>query len=71
MCIRDSIGAFAEVKSNGLYMDALVGSLDGSVTYRKKIKGSKKDAEKIGSMLANDLLNAGAREILKEIYSAQ
>ena len=30
------IGAFAEVKPSGLYLDAVVGSLDGSTTYRKK-----------------------------------
>jgi hydroxymethylbilane synthase len=35
------IGAFAEVKQNGLHLDVLVGSLDGSITYRKKIRGSK------------------------------
>ncbi|HSL90328.1 MAG TPA: hydroxymethylbilane synthase [Ignavibacteriaceae bacterium] len=62
------IGALAEVRSNGLYLDALVGSLDGSLTFRKKVKGSKKDAEKIGKALAKDLLKAGADKILKEIY---
>jgi hydroxymethylbilane synthase len=62
------IGAFAEVRSNGLYLDAMVGSLDGSLTFRKKVRGSKKDAEKIGKALAKDLLKAGADKILKEIY---
>jgi hydroxymethylbilane synthase len=62
------IGAFAEVKSSGLYLDAVVGSLDGSITYRKKLRGSKNDPEKLGKTLAKDLLNAGAKEILKEVY---
>ena len=62
------IGAFAEVKSSGLYLDAVVGSLDGSITYRKKIRGSKNDPEKLGKTLAKDLLKAGAKEILKEVY---
>lgn len=62
------IGAFAEVTSNGLYLDAMVGSLDGSLTFRKKVRGSKKDAEKIGKTLAKELLKAGADKILKEIY---
>ncbi len=62
------IGAFAEVKPNGLYLDAVVGSLDGSVTYRKKVRGSKSDPEKLGKMLAKDLLKAGAKEILDEVY---
>ena len=64
------IGAFAEVKSSGLYLDALVGALDGSVTYRKKIRGSKIDPEKLGKTLAKDLLRAGANEILKEVYKS-
>jgi hydroxymethylbilane synthase len=62
------IGAFAEVKSSGLYLDAVVGSLDGSITYRKKLRGSKNDPEKLGRQLAKDLLKAGAKEILKEVY---
>ncbi|MCU0343433.1 MAG: hydroxymethylbilane synthase [Ignavibacterium sp.] len=62
------IGAFAEVKSSGLYLDAVVGSLDGTITYRKKLRGSKYDPEKLGKTLAKDLLKAGAKEILKEVY---
>jgi hydroxymethylbilane synthase len=64
------IGAFAEVKSSGLYLDAVVGSLDGSVTYRKKLRGSKNDPEKLGKTLAKDLLKAGAKEILEEVYKS-
>lgn len=62
------IGAFAEVKSSGLYLDAMVGSLDGSITFRKKLRGSKNDPEKLGKTLAKDLLKAGANQILKEVY---
>ena len=62
------IGAFAEIKHNGLYIDALVGSLDGSITYRKKIRGSKNNPEKLGKKLADDLMKAGAKIILEEIY---
>jgi len=64
-----SIGAFAEIKQNGLYIDAMVGSLDGSLTYRKKNRGSKYNPEKLGRVLAKDLLKAGAKIILDEIYS--
>ncbi|MDF1611730.1 hydroxymethylbilane synthase [Stygiobacter electus] len=63
------IGAYAELKRNGLYLDAVVVSLDGSMTFRKKIRGSKKDPEKVGEKLANQLLKAGASIILKEIYN--
>ncbi len=63
------IGAFAEVKSNGLYLDAMVGSLDGSITFRKKVRGSKNEPERIGKSLARDLLKAGANKILEEVYN--
>ena len=62
------IGALAEVKSNGLYLDAMVGSLDGSITYRKKVRGSKLNPEKLGKSLAKDLKKAGAKIILDDIY---
>ncbi|MBK7981317.1 MAG: hydroxymethylbilane synthase [Ignavibacteriae bacterium] len=61
------IGAFAEVKSNGLYLEGLVASLDGSISFKGKIKGKKSDAEKLGVNLANELLKSGAKKILKEI----
>jgi len=62
------IGAFAEVKPNGLFLNALVGSLDGSLTFSKKMRGSKNDPEKLGRELARDLVKAGAKTILDEIY---
>ena len=63
------IAAFAEVKPNGLYLDAMVGSLDGTITFRKKIRGSKKDPALLGKTIAKDLLKAGAKSVLKEIYN--
>jgi len=65
------IGAFAEIKSTGLYLDALVGSLDGKLTFRKKVRGSKKYPEKLGIQLGKSLLKAGASEILDEIYATE
>lgn len=62
------IGALAEVKPNGLFLDAMVGSLDGSLTFRKKVRGSKSNPEKLGIKLANELLKAGAKIILDEVY---
>jgi hydroxymethylbilane synthase len=63
------IGAFAEVTQNGLYLDAVVGSLDGTITYRTKDRGSKKEPVKLGESVARDLLKAGAKKVLEEIYS--
>ncbi|MDR3611151.1 MAG: hydroxymethylbilane synthase [Ignavibacteriaceae bacterium] len=63
------IGAYAEVKANGLYLDAYVGTIDGSLAYRSKLRGSKSYPEKLGSKLGRKLLKAGAKEILDEIYN--
>ena len=63
------IGALAEVKRNGLYLDAMVGSLDGSITYRKKVRGNKLQPEKLGKLLAKDLKKVGAKIILDDIYN--
>ncbi len=62
------IGAYAQLKSNGLYFDGFVGSIDGSITFRKKVRGRKSDASRIGRLLAKDLKKAGAAKVLDEIY---
>jgi hydroxymethylbilane synthase len=64
------IGAYAEVRPGGLYLDAVVGSVDGTMTYRKKLRGNRKDPVKLGERLAGDLVKAGAGEILLEIYES-
>jgi hydroxymethylbilane synthase len=62
------IGAFAQVTPNGLYIDGVVGAIDGSIIFRKRIRGSKSNPEKLGENLAKSLLKAGAKEILEDIY---
>ena len=46
----------------------MVGSLDGSITYRKKVRGSKFNPDKLGKSLARELKKAGAKIILDDIY---
>lgn len=65
------IGAFAEVRTNGLYLDAFVGSVDGATTFRSRIRGSKADPAKLGIALAKTLVKAGAGSILQEIYESE
>jgi len=65
------IGAYAQVKSERLILEAVVGSVDGSITFRKKIEGGIRYPERTGIKLAGQLLNAGASEILKEIYDRE
>jgi hydroxymethylbilane synthase len=65
------IGAFAEVRTNGLYLTGLVASIEGDITLKKSLRGSKKNAEALGKKLAGDLIKAGAKKILKEVYESR
>ncbi len=62
------IGAYAEIKSNGLYLSGFVGSSDGKTTFTKTIRGKKSDAKLIGKTLAKDILKAGGKKVLLEVY---
>ena len=64
------IGTYSEIKGEELYLKAYVGSVNGKVAFRDSISGKKEEAEKLGRDLANKLLNAGAKEILAEIFKA-
>ncbi|MEW6195282.1 MAG: hydroxymethylbilane synthase [Bacteroidota bacterium] len=65
------IGAYARVKPDGLFLESIVGSIDGSVTFRKKLRGTKENPERLGQKLAKQLLNAGADLILNDIYEGK
>ena len=62
------IAGFAELKDNQLVMRALVGSTDGKEIISGNISGPLDQAAQLGTALADDLLNRGAREILKALY---
>jgi hydroxymethylbilane synthase len=62
------IGIYSEIKSGELYLEAYVGSVNGKTAFRDNISGKKEDAEKLGMQLADKLLDAGAKEILDEIF---
>lgn len=61
------IAAYAVVSANELYLRGLVGSVDGSEIVSGETRGYKRDAEKIGLQLAEDLLQKGADRILQEL----
>ena len=63
------IGCFAKVVKNKLFIEGKILSLDGSVCFNQKIYGSPDNPEKLGEQLAKNLLKAGAKEIIDEIYS--
>ncbi|MDN3608760.1 hydroxymethylbilane synthase [Vibrio ostreicida] len=65
------IGSYAVLEGQNIWLRALVGEPDGSKIVRGEIKGPSADAEKLGVLLANQLLADGAREILTRLYAAQ
>jgi hydroxymethylbilane synthase len=65
------IGAFAEVNGVDLYLRAIVISPEGDLTVRGEQRGLAADADRLGTDLAHELLERGAREILKAVYGAQ
>lgn len=61
------IAGFAEIKGDQLFMRGLVGSPDGTKTYRSQFAGSVKEVEAIGRHIAEDLLSQGADKILQAL----
>lgn len=65
------IGSYSLLDGDNIWLRALVGEPDGSKMVRGEISGSRKDAEALGTTLANQLLDEGAREILTKLYADQ
>ncbi|PID56153.1 MAG: hydroxymethylbilane synthase [Ignavibacteriae bacterium] len=63
------IGAYAEVMRNGLYLSGIVATIEGDITFHKRLRGSKNNPEKLGKALANDMIKAGAKKVLDDIYN--
>ena len=62
------VGVYAEVgEGNVLHVEAMIASVDGMRVCRSRSMGVVDAAEKIGVALAEELLDAGGRDILKEI----
>lgn len=63
------IGCLAKIQNDELTIEGKILSLDGSISFHQKISGSIKNPENLGEKLAKNLLKAGAKEIIDEIYS--
>jgi len=64
------IGGHAVLEDGELHLRGLVGTIDGSEIVRAEIRGPEADAERLGKALAEELLQHGADEILRELYAA-
>jgi len=65
------IASHATLDGDELHLRALVGEPDGSSIISGEIRGSKEDAEALGTELANELLGKGAKAILDRLYADQ
>ncbi|OOF36147.1 hydroxymethylbilane synthase [Rodentibacter heidelbergensis] len=63
------IGGYAVLDNNQIYLQALVGELDGSAIIRAEGKSAVKNAEELGIQIAEQLLAQGADRILSKVYS--
>ena len=64
------IGGHALLEEDQIWLRGLVGTEDGSEIIRAEIRGPRADAEALGTALAEELLDHGAAEILKELYDS-
>ena len=60
------VAAYATLEQNSIHLHGLAGSIDGSEIIRGEVKGPEMDAEQLGIMLAEELLQRGADRILGE-----
>lgn len=63
------IAGHAVVNGDSLTMTGLVADLEGKRVVRKERSGNASDAWSLGEALARDVLDAGGKEILDEIYT--
>jgi hydroxymethylbilane synthase len=62
------IAAFGRTEDSTFKIDGMVGTIDGKRLIRQHVEGPLDKAEVLGILLAQILLNKGAREILEEVY---
>ncbi|MBD1559331.1 hydroxymethylbilane synthase [Vibrio sp. S9_S30] len=62
------IGSYSLIEGDEIWLRALVGEPDGSKIVRGEIKGPVTKAQELGVTLANQLLDQGAKDILKRLY---
>ena len=65
------IGSFAVLEDNQLWLRGLVGSPDGHQMVVGERRGPRENAVQMGISLAEELLDGGARDILRDVYQGQ
>lgn len=65
------IAAYGTVDKEALNITGLVASTDGKRVVKDSVEGRSDRAEELGTVLAERLLDMGAREILEELYKVE
>ncbi|NET74102.1 MAG: hydroxymethylbilane synthase [Sphaerospermopsis sp. SIO1G2] len=63
------IGVNTEINGENLTLTGIVASVDGQELIKNTVIGAAKDAENLGTELANNLRQQGATEILEKIFT--
>jgi len=64
---RAPVGAFAEIIADAIEICAFMSDLEGKTFIKRQIKGPAADADKLANKIANELLNAGGKQILENL----
>lgn len=62
------VAGFGQLTDGTLSLDGMVADVRGKKLVRDRVSGLPEDAKALGTALAHRVLDAGAREILEEIY---
>jgi hydroxymethylbilane synthase len=65
------VGAYAERRGETMEIHAFIADVEGRNIIRKHAEGPVSEAVSIGERLAQELLDAGGREILQELEREQ
>ena len=65
------IAAYATLDGDNMHLKGLVGEVDGSRIIRREVSGPRDQAKAMGTALADEVLDAGGREILARLYAAE
>ncbi len=63
------VAGHATIRDGVLHLDALVGSMDGSVVLRDEVEGPVGEHIQLGKSLARRILSRGGREILASVHA--
>ena len=61
------VGAFAKIAGNDMEICAFISDLQGKNFISRRLTGPAADADNLAEKIANDLLDAGGREILEKL----